>query len=429
MIFNKKALLCLAALVPALYWQNDADKADVIPPWVKKMKQIRTLIDLLDSTDEKSRLQAYEDLMRMDPDEVIPHIEEKLSKSPFSLHYELLRRAYKKFVYHTSVSVVSEGEIKNNLTLLEEECKKRGNKYIGAKVIDIGKMIEAGKLSGAIDKLEAIERLETGEIIAISKKLRIILENDLFNQTIMKSFLQPAKDIYVAGETPSITVKISNLRENDFKVLFPPNTYESIIIKISVTEYDIYLNSSTMYMPTSRQLRDIELSSMGSWDAKFNLDELKSLELRHPLAVCTVEAMFYPTRIETGNSVFYKKIMFQPARFLIVHPLYKDLINEPLKEFTSLVKQGTIEEVFTCAVICAYSNKLARSMAITVLTEILKTIDTGEKPLPSQIVQNMLTLMTGKNFKTKEDWLKWWDIEKTRDKGEPVGSDKAATAK
>ncbi|MBI4243629.1 MAG: hypothetical protein HY606_06025, partial [Planctomycetes bacterium] len=353
--------------------------------YIEKIKKISQLIEKLDSEDEKERSNAFDELIQNNPKDITPLLEKRIFESRFSLHYELLKKCLMNVAYCSTYNLINSDEILAIILKLEDLLKTDKNQYLLNKLNDLRNNLNMKNLEQALEIASAIETLEKSEIKDLARKLKLAIDENIFNQTVIQTEISFDKKIYVEGEVPEFTIKIINLQPRKIKLLFPQKATSNLIIKVDINQYDIYLNKTSDYFATNRKTDEIILPPNGTWQTTVKLDELVNFLLSQPIALCTANALTITAKFDNGQDVFYKKVLFQPYSFIIITKHDKKFLENTSGTFSNLLETGSIEDVLVCAVIAVYSDKQTRKFALSLMIEAIKTIGMDQQTVQQKV--------------------------------------------
>lgn len=399
-----------------LYVQSDGNSDE--ESFIEETRNIKELIALLHSEDENIRIQAFEDLLQLEKEKLLPHIVEALESSESSLLFRLYNKLQGNIKYIPPVRPLSLDEAFERLRMLKITSKEERNYYVLKKSSEIEALIKTGDLARAIKLLDAISILETGAIGDSAYKTMVALENIIFINTTLEPALELKETVYVEGNSPAFDIKLKNKSNEKISLSFPPEVTYNLILKVNITEYDLVLNKSYQHLPFTRKIEDIEIEPGKEWSQTIEINELTKFSLSKDVAIVEIETLFIPGRLTIGGRPVYKKIMLPKQTFLMVREKHKDLLTDTANKFTELMKTGSVEDVFVVSLVCAFAGNITRELAINTFVELIKSIDNKTNPVPYNLIRNILKLMTGKDFKKAKDWLNWWVAEKSKDEND-----------
>lgn len=404
-------------------------RADDASDMEAKAKRLTALVDKLDSERPSEREDAGTALLAAGAD-AIPYVIDSIYRKNGKPHLQALE----KLLAQEKVKLPAELQLTEDdlKAVIRERCGdgkggKDGRLYLYNKFLEAVDMYRAGQYDAALDRIAAIRNLEPQiQFLAAIKELDRKCRAQKVQCMLVRTAATSSTTLTEGGKTFKIAFNATNMSGGDVQVWFGPPAEEQ---NADVRE-EVLKSSSSLEVTVETQVCEANgggsstghqtTQVLGRYSFKLKPGEtVKLCEMEIPalgdatkLVKMVVSANMRVLQIDAPHDAVLdqREVAFVPAEIRVLPGNMQVAAENCLQNMLNALSAGHANDVF---LFCNIMPDKDKPLAVEPLLKVLREGQYNE--YDKSVARNCLIPLTGKHFRTNEEWLKWSSQPKSPD--------------
>lgn len=384
--------------------------------YIKKVKRIEALVDLLEDKDEKMRKIARAELLQIGAG-AIPFIEQRLKLKGLLEHHTLIHdikeRAQQQLLKDAEAIEPKDPELRWYAQLAEKiqgMPQDAVEKYIASKIFEAYAHVLKENYEQADKMLTALLSLEPKSLYADKiQQLHRYCENKVLSSKFLKATAEARPARVRAGDAINVKLALENLWKNPLSLTYPEKSKGVLFVSVEARAVEFNGAERGIRREEAFEIDNPVAIGVGqTWTREIAIQTKQDFDDVDCIRIYTLVARTKPQKIETGDMPILKGVNWPMLTVKVVPEKYKAYLDDPLKSLGDVmdgrgVDNGTVNEVFVCAMLVDEDKKDA---AIALLIQALERANNNTA---ADVVIHILMQVTGLRLgNRKQDWLDWW---------------------